>query len=98
MRQGPQFRRPFGGPSRKTTPRTDRDPNRVFPLERLRKLEAAGVIGEMVSLRYVWDRDNRTWEEKDFGLRRAPAANTPPLRGSELAARMNERSVSALSW
>jgi D-proline reductase (dithiol) PrdB len=60
----------------------DRDPNCVFPLDRLRELEAAGVIGELAPvavsfvMTYSWRRD--TGE-----------------RGPRVAAELKERGVEA---
>jgi hypothetical protein len=36
-------------------------------LDAFRAFETLWAPGQMVSLPYVWDPDDRTWEEKDFG-------------------------------
>jgi hypothetical protein len=36
-------------------------------LDALRAFETLWAPGQMLSLPYVWDPNDRTWEEKDFG-------------------------------
>ena len=36
-------------------------------LDALKAFEALWAPGQMLSLPYVWDRNDRTWEVKDFG-------------------------------
>ena len=36
-------------------------------LDALRAFETLWAPGQMLSLPYVWDRDDRAWEAKDFG-------------------------------